>query len=123
MPWYGKLPFNWNSCRCKYLFSERNERSEHGNETNLVMSQKYGLTPADEFNEHRLRSESYVGGKLCYENDLVLNRLKAHLGVFSLSPQHGVISPDYTVLVPNKERIAPLYAQYILKSDICRQIA
>ena len=121
MPWYGAIPKHWNICRCKYLFTERIERSEHGNETNLVMSQKHGLIPASKFSEHRLRSESYAGGKLCDEGDLVLNRLKAHLGVFSVSPQHGVISPDYTVLIPNIERINPAYAQYALKSDICRR--
>ena len=65
-------------------------------------------------------SESYKGGKLCYENDLVLNRLKAHLGVFSLSPQYGVISPDYTVLKPKSERILPSFAEIVLKSNKCR---
>ncbi|MGH8069535.1 MAG: restriction endonuclease subunit S [Candidatus Entotheonellia bacterium] len=30
-------------------------------------------------------------------NDLVLNRLKAHLGVFAYAPMDGVVSPDYTV--------------------------
>ena len=66
-------------------------------------------------------SETYVGGKICYKNDLVLNRLKAHLGVFALSPQKGVISPDYTVLVPNAERILPTYGEAVLKSDLCRR--
>ena len=65
-------------------------------------------------------SASYAGGKLCHENDLVLNRLKAHLGVFALAPQLGVISPDYTVLVPNTNRILPQYAEAVLKSDLCR---
>lgn len=66
-------------------------------------------------------SASYAGGKLCYENDLVLNRLKAHLGVFALAPQLGVISPDYTVLIPNTKRIVPQYAEAVLKSDLCRR--
>ena len=47
--------------------------------------------------DQSLISESYVGGKLCREGDLVLNRLKAHLGIFALANQEGVISPDYSV--------------------------
>ena len=65
-------------------------------------------------------SESYSGGKLCYKNDLVLNRLKAHLGVFALAFQGGVISQDYTVLMPNEEQIVPHYGELVLKSIKCR---
>ena len=59
--------------------------------------------------------------KLCYQDDLVLNRLKAHLGVFALAPQFGVISPDYTVLIPNTERIIPSFGEMVLKSALCRR--
>ena len=86
----------------------------------MSMSQKYGLVPDSQLDERRMLSESYAGGKLCYKDDLVLNRLKAHLGVFALSPQSGVISPDYTVLIPNRERVLPTFAETVLKSDRCR---
>ena len=66
-----------------------------------------------------LVSESYAGGKLCRAGDLVLNRLKAHLGVFALAQQSGVISPDYTVLRPNKVTKTEYYEQ-VLRSPSCR---
>ena len=119
--WIGNIPEHWNTIRCKYLFTERDERSAEGLEQHLSMSQKYGLVPDSQLDERRMLSESYKGGKLCYENDLVLNRLKAHLGVFSLSPQFGVISPDYTVLVPNTDRIIPAFAETVLKNERCRR--
>lgn len=118
--WIGKVPVHWETMRCKYLFRERDERSEEGKEQHLSMSQKYGLVPDNQLDERRMLSESYKGGKLCYKDDLVLNRLKAHLGVFALAPQLGVISPDYTVLMPNKSRIIPAYAETVLKSIRCR---
>ncbi|MGG3455151.1 restriction endonuclease subunit S [Paenibacillus rhizolycopersici] len=118
--WLGDLPDHWEVCPSKYLFDERNERSESGEETHLSMSQKYGLIPDTQLNERRMLSESYVGGKLCYENDLVLNRLKAHLGVFSLAPQMGVVSPDYTILKVNTKKIIPDFAQHILHCESCR---
>lgn len=118
--WIGDIPEHWQAMRCKYLFSERDERSQEGKEQHLSMSQKYGLVPDSQLDERRMLSESYAGGKLCYKDDLVLNRLKAHLGVFALSPQSGVISPDYTVLMPNTKRILPSFAETVLKSDRCR---
>lgn len=118
--WVGDIPEHWQAMRCKYLFSERDERSQGGKEQHLSMSQKYGLVPDNQLDERRMLSESYEGGKLCYKDDLVLNRLKAHLGVFALAPQSGVISPDYTVLRPSTERILPSFAETVLKSDCCR---
>lgn len=118
--WIGNVPAHWETVRCKYLFKERDERSEEGTEQHLSMSQKYGLVPDSQLDERRMLSESYKGGKICHQDDLVLNRLKAHLGVFSLAPQLGVISPDYTVLTPNKSRILPAYAEAVLKSIRCR---
>ena len=119
--WIGALPANWQVIRCKYLFKERNQRSETGEEQHLSMSQKYGLIPDRMLDEHRMLSASYKGGKICYKDDLVLNRLKAHLGVFALAPQFGVISPAYTVLVPNTEKILPIFAETVLKSRRCRR--
>lgn len=119
--WIGDIPSHWSAIRCKYLFRERDERSKEGMETHLSMSQKYGLVPDSQLDERRMLSESYAGGKLCYQDDLVLNRLKAHLGVFALAPQFGVISPDYTVLIPNTEIIIPSFGEMVLKSALCRR--
>ena len=119
--WIGDISSHWSAIRCKYLFRERDERSKEGMETHLSMSQKYGLVPDSQLDERRMLSESYAGGKLCYQDDLVLNRLKAHLGVFALAPQFGVISPDYTVLIPNTERIIPSFGEMVLKSALCRR--
>ena len=94
--WLGEVPAHWEVKRSRLLFKEVNVRSTTGKETHLSMSQTLGLVPSHMV-ERTLTSESYVGGKLCEKGDLVLNRLKAHLGVFALAKQSGVISPDYSV--------------------------
>ena len=43
--WIKDIPKHWETIRCKFLFSERDERSEDGKEQHLSMSQKYGLIP------------------------------------------------------------------------------
>ena len=94
--WIGDVPEHWETMRARFLFREVDTRSTSGRETHLSMSQTLGLVPSH-LVEQSLISDSYVGGKLCQEGDLVLNRLKAHLGVFALAKQQGVISPDYSV--------------------------
>ena len=94
--WLGDVPAHWEIMRARFLLNEVDVRSTAGTETHLSMSQVLGLVPSH-LVEQSLVSDSYVGGKLVEEGDLVLNRLKAHLGVFALAKQSGVISPDYSV--------------------------
>ena len=94
--WLGNVPKDWDVTRIRFLFKEIDSRSTTGQETHLSMSQVLGLVPSPMV-ERALIADSYVGGKLCEKDDLVLNRLKAHLGVFALAKQPGVVSPDYSV--------------------------
>ncbi len=119
--WMGFVPASWQEMRIKDICREKNIRSVDGKEPHLSMSQKRGLVTDDDDMTRPFLSESYIGGKVCEENDLVLNRLKAHLGVFALAPQIGVISPDYTVLKIDTDRVIPKYAEYMLKSNSCRR--
>lgn len=119
IPWLGQIPAHWEVLRCRYLFREVDSRSPLGEETHLSMSQKLGLVPSSMVEHRTLISASYAGGKLCVVNDLVLNRLKAHLGVFARAQHNGVISPDYTVL----RKIRPMameYFEHVLRSPACR---
>jgi type I restriction enzyme S subunit len=95
--WLEYAPEGWQKLRLKYVMRERVRKSKDGTETHLSMSQVHGLVPS-ETGGSRFLSLSYVGGKVCEEGEIVLNRLKAHLGVFALSPCLGVVSPDYAVL-------------------------
>lgn len=86
--WLGEIPEHWEVLRAKYLLRETNNRSVDGREEHLSMSQKHGgLVGSEHLTERRLMSDSYAGGKICQANDIVLNRLKAHLGVFAVAPR------------------------------------
>jgi type I restriction enzyme S subunit len=119
IPWLGDIPKHWDVLRAKYLFREVDDRSKEGKETHLAMSQRLGLVPSNMV-ESAMRSESYAGAKLCQEGDLVLNRLKAHLGVFALAKQGGVISPDYSVF-RKRAVICMEYYESVLRSSACRR--
>ena len=117
--WLGNVPEHWGVQRARYIFHEVDQRSLDGSEQHMSMSQRLGLVPSHLVENRTLVLESYAGGKLCTAGDLVLNRLKAHLGVFALAQQAGVISPDYTVLRPNKVTRTEYYEQ-VLRSPSCR---
>ena len=119
IPWLGDIPIQWEVLRAKYLFREVDDRSIEGKETHLAMSQRLGLVPSSMV-DSAMRSVSYAGAKLCQEGDLVLNRLKAHLGVFALAKQGGVISPDYSVFRKRVE-ISMDYYESVLRSSACRR--
>lgn len=117
--WLRQVPQHWEAIRSKYVYREVDFRSATGKETHLSMSQKLGLVPSSQIETRRLMSESYVGAKVCEEADLVLNRLKAHLGVFALAPQRGLVSPDYTVLRPIRE-LDKRYFEAVYRTPACR---
>lgn len=97
--WIGEIPEHWEVKRLKYVLKERNERSETGEEVLLMMSQKHGLVVRSDYHDKAEVALSTVGNKKVYYNDLVFNKLKAHLGVFFKSNIElvGLVSPDYAV--------------------------
>lgn len=117
--WLGEIPAHWEALRSKYIYREINLRSSTGQETHLSMSQRLGLVPSSEISDYSLLSESYVNAKLVDIGDLVLNRLKAHLGVFALASQPGLVSPDYTVFRPIRS-INNQFFEFVLRTPACR---
>ncbi|WP_249677800.1 restriction endonuclease subunit S [Pseudomonas abieticivorans] len=114
--WIGQIPAHWAVQRNKHMFVEINERSAKGTEQHLSMSQKLGLVPAN-LVEKSLVSESYEGAKLVRVGDLVLNRLKAHLAVFSIAPMEGLVSPDYSVFRPFVDGASSQYYEALFKTS------
>lgn len=116
--WIGEIPVQWGTIRVKQLLRERKERSAEGKEEPLSMSQKVGLVPTRMLDSIPNMASSFIGAKLTYVNDLVFNKLKAHLGVFSVSKYDGLVSPDYAVYYSTG--IADLkYLEYLFKTPQC----
>ncbi len=116
--WIGEIPSTWSTIRVKQLLRERKERSVEGKEEPLSMSQKVGLVPTRMLDSIPNMASSFVGAKLTYVNDLVFNKLKAHLGVFSVSKYDGLVSPDYAVYYSTG--VADLkYLEYLFKTPQC----
>ena len=117
--WIGSIPYDWTIIRVKNLLAEINDRSETGSEEPLSMSQVLGIVPSSMIAVAN-PATSYVGAKIVRPNDLVFNKLKAHLGVFAVSNYDGLVSPDYAVYRAN-ERANPKFLEYLFKTPNCIQ--
>lgn len=95
--WIGEIPSHWGCIKIKHLLKERVEKSADGIGEPLSMSQKFGLIPTSQMDIVPNAATSYIGAKHTHRGDMVLNKLKAHLGVFALSSYDGLVSPDYAV--------------------------
>lgn len=116
--WCGYIPGSWTLPRIKFLLKERNNRSETGLEEPLSMSQKVGLVPTKELGDIPHGPSTFIGAKVVEPNDLVFNKLKAHLGVFSVSQYYGLVSPDYAVYMAT-EKADARYLEYVFKTPQC----
>lgn len=103
--WIGEVPEGWEVKKLKFILKERNERSDTGDEPLLMMSQVHGLVVRADYHSKAEVAQSNIGNKVVYANDLVFNKLKAHLGVFfkSTIEYPGLVSPDYAVYYSDGE--------------------
>lgn len=103
LPWLGEIPAHWRIERARWLFRERDERSETGEEELLTVSHITGVTPRSEKDVNMFEAETTEGYKLCYRGDLVINTLWAWMGAMGVSPLDGIVSPSYHVYIPSRE--------------------
>ena len=94
-----------------------------GMPTVLSLSQKDGLIPYAEMTERSLHTSSYENWQLVQPNDLVLNRFKAHLGVFFASKYTGIVTFHYGVYEAKMPLVAKYYEALYHTPVYCRVYA
>jgi type I restriction enzyme S subunit len=97
LPWLVRVPAHWEIRRAKYLFRCIDTRTTTGSEELLTVSAERGVVPRSSIKVTMFKAESYVGHKLCWPDDLVINSLWAWGRGLGVSKHHGVISSAYGV--------------------------
>ena len=105
--WLGDVPTHWEVQRGKTLFQTVDVRSQTGNEELLTVSAERGIVPRKSVNVTMFKAESYVGYKLCWPGDLVINSLWAWAHALGISQYHGIVSSAYGVY-----RLLPKFKNY-----------
>jgi hypothetical protein len=83
--WLGEIPAHWEIERARWLFRERDQRSETGEEELLTVSHLTGVTPRSEKDVNMFEAETTEGYKICLAGDLVINTLWAWMGAMGVS--------------------------------------
>ena len=120
IPWLGKIPVHWGTERARWLFRERDERSDKGEEELLTVSHLTGVTPRSEKNVNMFEAETTEGYKICLSGDLVINTLWAWMGAMGVSPVGGIVSPAYNVYEP-RARFDPSYVDALVRLPVFAQ--
>lgn len=113
--WLGEIPKNWKIERAKWLFTERDIRSDTGEEELLSVSHLTGVTSRAEKNVNMFMAESMEGYKRCEAGDLVINTLWAWMGAMGVARQPGIVSPAYNVYQPVPE-LDPEYVDLLVRT-------
>ena len=87
--------------RIKYEYRIIDQRAGLDRPALMAVSIHRGVVPRDTLTEDLPRAEDLSNYKLCERGDIVLNRMRAFQGAIGISPQRGLVSPDYLVLRPN----------------------
>ena len=104
----GDIPEHWLVLQNHRLYKSMNRKFSE-KETVLSLSQKDGLIPYEQMTERSLHTASYDNWQLVLPNDLVLNRFKAHLGVFFSSQYRGISTFHYGVYEPKMQLVSKYY--------------
>ena len=114
IPWLGQIPEHWETERARWLFRERDERSDTGEEELLTVSHLTGVTPRSEKDVNMFEAATTEGYKICFSGDLVINTLWAWMGAMGVAPGDGIVSPAYNVYEPGA-RLDPSYVDALVR--------
>ena len=114
--WLADIPKHWDSRKLKYVFSERVEKG-YPNEPLLVASQKMAVVPKGVYGNRTVEATKDLHNlKLVRVGDFVIS-LSSFQGGLEYAHYQGIISPAYTVIIPN-DLIASGYFRFLTKSRL-----
>jgi len=96
--WIGNIPGHWELLKLKHLFKEVNKRTKTGEETLFSLRMVQGLVPHDSVSDKAISNSSLIDYKIVERGQLVMNRMRAAIGIFGVAKNYGLVSPDYAIL-------------------------
>ncbi len=117
--WLSEIPSHWQMTKIKYLFSERTEKG-YPNEPLLAATQNMGVVPKNIYGQRTVEASKDLHLlKLVRVDDFVIS-LRSFQGGIEKAYYQGIISPAYTILIPNG--ISGKYFKHLGKSAVFLQL-
>lgn len=118
--WMGTVPRGWERARVKALLKEVDCRTTTGQESLLSLRMREGLVLASAYSNKPQDPGKLVGYKLVGPQTLVMNRMRASIGLFGVAEEVGLVSPDYATFEVRPG--APIYLPFLLALLKSRQM-
>lgn len=104
----------WKEMRLGNAFRERNE-TQRSDLPLLSISRDDGITLRDDTNRKDTSTEDKSKYLRICPGDIGYNTMRMWQGVSALSRLEGIVSPAYTVCIPNGEKIDGIFASFLFK--------
>ena len=115
LPWLPKIPEHWEALKIKYAFKERVEKG-YPEEPLLAATQNHGVIPKSLYETRTVTAQKDLHLlKLVRIGDFVIS-LRSFQGGIEYAYYQGIISPAYTVMIPNSPKLNPQFFKYLAKS-------
>lgn len=111
LEWTSHRPKHWSMFRLKHFFRENTRYSSDGRETLFSLRMKEGLIPHNDVSDKEIPPSDLVNYKKVFRGQIVMNRMRAAIGLFGLANDSGIVSPDYSVFDVHEDA----YAAYFLR--------
>jgi type I restriction enzyme, S subunit len=111
--WLSSIPDNWDNIKIKHIFKERVEKG-YPNKLLLAATQNMGVVPKNIYGNRTVEaSKDFHLLKLVKTGDFVIS-LRSFQGGIEYAYYEGIISPAYTVMIPDKNNSH--FFRYLFKS-------
>ncbi|MDT0705565.1 restriction endonuclease subunit S [Staphylococcus haemolyticus] len=104
---------DWNIVKIGDVLKERNERTSEGDMLSVTIN--HGIIKFNEIDRKDNSSKDKSNYKKVYKNDIAYNSMRMWQGASGKSEYEGIVSPAYTVTIPN-ENINPDFIAYYFKT-------
>jgi len=89
------IPAHWEVQRIKSVLKEFDRRSGTGEEPLYSLRMQAGMVDHHKSGGKPIPPESLTHYKVVEAGDIVMNRMRAAMGLFGIAPETGLVSPDY----------------------------
>lgn len=107
--WITLRPRDWEPIKLKWFFRENTDYSKDGKETLFSLRMKEGLVPHNDVSDKPIPPEDLIGYKRVQPGEVVMNRMRAAIGLFGLATSPGIVSPDYSIFTVLDKAYAPYF--------------
>lgn len=114
---FSEFDDDWEQHKLGEVFSERLDRTSTGELISVTINN--GVVKSDSLNRKDNSSQNKSNYKKVNRNDIAYNSMRMWQGASGVSQYEGILSPAYTVLIPNQ--VSSVFFSFYFKKEHMKQ--